>query len=149
MYWQEPTQTAVTPTRSPPNPNPLAPTYATAKLMLFGGQDHQTYLGCLNSSEFASDSIFNEFGRNGSEFSSTSIWNQFGKYGSEFSTYSPWNEFALDPPVIVNQNGNFFGRFTVNKFHRQRTRIPDIVQFLDSCEGLAADKIFERVHRHF
>ena len=32
------------------------------KLMLFGGKNNQQYLGCLNCSQYASDSITNEYG---------------------------------------------------------------------------------------
>ena len=35
---------------------------AISKLMIFGGNDHQTYLGCLNCSPASPDSIFNRSG---------------------------------------------------------------------------------------
>jgi hypothetical protein len=39
---------------------------APPKLMLFGGEGHKTYLGCLNCPKYASDSVFNEYGPHGS-----------------------------------------------------------------------------------
>src|SRR5690242_12846065 len=54
----------------------------TVKLMLFGGEDHKTYLGCLNCSQYAVDSVFNEYGQNGSPYASESIWNHYSEYGS-------------------------------------------------------------------
>lgn len=82
--------------------------------MLFGGPDHRTYLGCLNCSEFNQDSVVNEFGPYGSSFSPTSIRNQFSPYGSSFSQYSACNPFALDPPVIVDGQGNYYGRLKLD-----------------------------------
>ena len=51
---------------------------AAVKLMVFGGADHRTYLGCLNCSQFAVDSVLNEYGQHGSRYSSESIWNHYG-----------------------------------------------------------------------
>jgi hypothetical protein len=95
------------------------PDTALAKTMLFGGSGHKEYLGCLECSEFASDSICNGFGKFGSEFSSSGIFNEFAGYGNEFSSKSPWNEFATsnEVPVLVDENGKFFGYFTINE-HR-------------------------------
>ena len=91
-----------------------------AKLMIFGGEDHKTYLGCLNCNEYATDSVFNSYGAHGSPYSSESIWNHYGQYGSPYSTYSACNPYASDPPVIVDQNGAYYGRLTVNEYHPQR-----------------------------
>src|SRR5438874_2063451 len=40
--------------------------YSPQKFMIFGGQDHRTYLGCLNCSEYATDSVLNRYGTFGS-----------------------------------------------------------------------------------
>jgi hypothetical protein len=90
------------------------------KLMIFGGEDHKAYLGCLSCNEYASDSVFNAYGSNGSAYSSLSIWNHFSEYGSPYSTYSACNAYATDPPVIVDQNGHYYGRLTVNEYHPER-----------------------------
>jgi hypothetical protein len=88
----------------------------TIKLMIFGGPDHQTYLGCLNCSQYAADSVYNQYGEHGSPYSRTSIWNHYGDFGSPYSTYSSCNPYATDPPVIVDQSGNAYGRVTVNQY---------------------------------
>jgi hypothetical protein len=103
----------------------------TPSLLLFGGRDHKTFLGCLNCSQFDSGSICNEFGHSGSRFSSESIWNEFGKYGSEFSSDSPWNDFSSSGPVIVDRSGKFYGRFTANQFASDRTRIEALNRLAD------------------
>jgi hypothetical protein len=77
------------------------------KLMIFGGESHHTYLGCLNCSEYATDSVLNEFGEHGSQYSSSSVWNHFNEFGSPYSNFGACNAYATDPPVIVDSEGNF------------------------------------------
>ena len=89
---------------------------AKADLLLYGGDNHDTFLGCFDCSEYGSDSICNEYGTYGSEYSSNSIWNEYGTYGSEYSSSSPWNEYSSsnNVPVLVDRSGNFYGYFTIN-----------------------------------
>lgn len=91
-----------------------------SKVMIFGGQDHKTYLGCLSCNEYASDSVYNSYGNSGSPFSTQSIWSHYSEYGSPYSSYSACKPYASDPPVIVDQNGIFYGRLTLNEYHPQR-----------------------------
>jgi hypothetical protein len=105
------------------------------KLMIFGGRSHETYLGCLNCSEFAADSVRNEFGKYGNSFGSN-LFNSFSPFGSKFGTYSACNPLATDPPVIVDEAGNFYGRLTVNADHRQRTKDPQLQGWIAGvCAG--------------
>src|SRR5258705_6634816 len=92
-------------------------------LLLFGGEDHKDFLGCLNCVNTSQSSVCNELGKYGSAFNSDSIWNSFGKYGSSFSEYSPWNSFTDKAPIIVDRDGKSYGYFSVNTFHHDRTRI--------------------------
>ncbi len=87
------------------------------KLMIFAGSNHETYLGCLNCEETASDSISNEYGQNGSRYSQTSIWNHYSQFGSPSAPYSACNPYSTDPPVIVDDAGTYYGRLTLNQFH--------------------------------
>src|ERR1700722_10368697 len=79
----------------------------TPALLLYGGDDHETFLGCVNCSQFEGSSICNQFGQFGSEFQSSSIWNMFGTYGSKFNSKSPWNQFSQGSVAIVDRNGGF------------------------------------------
>jgi hypothetical protein len=90
--------------------------------LLYGGENNQTFLGCLNCGKFGTVSVCNKFGGHGSEVATDSIWNEFGTFGSEFSSSSPWNEFTSSAPVIVDKDGNFYGHFSANEFHTNRTR---------------------------
>jgi hypothetical protein len=89
-------------------------------LHIYGGRDHDVYLGCLNCNSFNSNSIWNEYGTYGSSYNTNSIWNSFGTYGSEFSNYSPFSTYASYPPVIVDKEGDFYGYFTVNTLKAKR-----------------------------
>ena len=82
-------------------------------LLIYGGSDHDVFLGKLNADCYDSESI----------------WNEYGTYGSEYSSYSPWNEYASTPPVIVDSRGNFYGYLTANEFISQRysSRLVDFI----------------------
>lgn len=90
------------------------------QLHIYGGSNHDDFLGSLNSSIYDSNSIWNEYGTYGNPYNPNSIWNEYGTYGNKYSSYSPWNEYAAEPPVIVDGDGNFYGYFTVNKYKPQR-----------------------------
>lgn len=92
-------------------------------LLIFGGEDHDVYLGKLNASKYDSESIWNEYGKYGNKYNSDCIWNNYGKYGSEYSSYSPFNEYASYPPILVDSQGNFYGYFTANKYKSNRANI--------------------------
>jgi len=100
------------------------------KQMLFGGPGHETYLGCLSCSEYATDSVFNPYGPFGSDYSATSIHNAYGEFGSAYSVYSACNPYATDPPVIVDENGSFYGRLTLNLQHSQVTSNSNLIRWL-------------------
>lgn len=72
-------------------------------LHLYGGQNQDVYLGCLNYNDIDRNSIWNDIGTYGSNISSKSIWNDIGTYGSDISNYSPFNSIASYPPAIVEK----------------------------------------------
>lgn len=98
-------------------------------LYIFGGEEHDVYLGRLNANDFDSESIWNEYSKYGNKFSNNSIWNEYGVYGNEYSQYSPFNEYASYPPVIVDIKGNFYGYFTIDKYKNDRAEF-DIVNVI-------------------
>ncbi|WP_047547300.1 hypothetical protein [Psychroserpens sp. Hel_I_66] len=87
---------------------------------LYGGSNHDVYLGCLNCNSYDSNSIWNEYGTYGSSYNTKSIWNEYGTYGSKYNTFSPWNSYSNDPPIVVDKDGNFYGYFTVNAYKSKR-----------------------------
>lgn len=103
---------------------------AGPKLMIFGGLGHQTYLGCLSCSEYDRESVFNSYGSFGSPYSSTSVLNPYSQFGSRYSAYGACNPYASDPPVIVDADGNYYGRLTTNRARSDGPPTPEVAAWL-------------------
>jgi hypothetical protein len=103
-------------------------------LLLFGGEDHKTFLGCLNCSDVSASSVCNDMGEYGSDVSPKSVWNDVGTFGSDVSPKSPWDDVSQDAPIIVDKDGNSYGYFSANNAHRDRTHIGWLVAILDYYE---------------
>ena len=111
------------------DPGGMAPDGA---LLLFGGKNHKTYLGCLCDS-MEPESVMNstsEFGPNG--FRYESIWNRYSDFGSTYGDYSPCSRFAKAPPVVVSKEGQFFGYLTIDRFHDKAITEPKVLEWLHS-----------------
>ncbi len=93
-----------------------------SELLIFGGSGHDEFLGCLNCSEYSSDSICNGYGTYGNEYSSSGMFNEYAGFGNEYNSSSPWNEYSSSNsvPVVVDREGNFFGYFTINEYRSDR-----------------------------
>jgi hypothetical protein len=115
-------------------------------LLIFGGKNHDQFLGCMICKKFDPESIWNINGQYGSPNRSGSIWNKLGEYGSPYSSYSPWNELATDPPVLVDRDGNFYGYFTANRAYPKRTNIELALYLTDNYEEYI-DKIDEFIEQ--
>lgn len=81
---------------------------------LFGGAEHEVYLGCVDCPRSDAASVCNrdsDAAQNGD-----SIFNAFGRFGSQFSEKSPWNALSASSkvPVLVDRAGGFYGFFTLN-----------------------------------
>lgn len=113
----------------PPAPKPPPPP-TTARYELWGGLNFATYLGCFSCSEYASDSIFNEYGTYGSRYSSTSIWNHYSQYGSPYATYSACNPYTSTPPRVVNTATLTYQELTLNPYRPYAITDPTTVNFL-------------------
>jgi len=90
------------------------------KLLIFAGQDHDDFLGCLNCSSFVTDSVHNSYGQFGNPFSGKSLRNHYSTYGNPFSPYSPCNKLSVSPPVVVDPQGTFYGELTLNTIRPKR-----------------------------
>ena len=117
----------------------LPVTAQTPALLLFGGDNNRTFLGCLNCGKHDVDSVCNKFGQHGSRFAVDSIWNKFGLYGSKFAIHSPWNKFSISGPVIVDRDGGFYGVFSANQHVVNRTKIRAFLFLLDRPELVNTD----------
>jgi hypothetical protein len=117
--------------------------------LIFGGKNHDVYLGCLNCNKYDDSSIWNNYGDYGSKYNDKCIWNKYGDYGGKYSDYSPFNKYASYPPVLVDGDGNFYGYFTANENASKRTTNKLALYIVDWWEAIseevseAYDKIFE------
>ncbi len=93
------------------------------QLLLVGGENNDTFLGRL-SCEYCSDSVFSAGSRFGSEVSPTSIRNKVSLFGSVVSPYSACNTTASHPPVVVDEDGHFYGELTLNTTRPRRLLAP-------------------------
>lgn len=84
--------------------------------LIYGGNSGRVFLGCLTCSKYDSDSVHNQYGSYGSPYNFESIFNRYGDHGSKYSNYSVCNPYANDPPVVVDRQGNYYGRLTVNRY---------------------------------
>lgn len=105
--------------------------HADTAILIFGGKDHDVFLGCLNCSTYSQDAICNKYGTYGSKYNSDSIWNQYGRFGSKYNDESPWGKYANDVPVLVDGSGNFYGYMTANRYHDKRTTMQGVVALTD------------------
>jgi len=86
----------------------------SAKIMLFGGKNNKTFLGCLTCSQYETSSVHSKYSDFGSRYSSSSIWNNYGDFGSRYGSYSACNTRASNPPVIVDDKGTFYAYLSLN-----------------------------------
>lgn len=85
------------------------------EILIFGGQGNRDFLGCLNCNEYSSNSVWNSYS-NFSWSNSFGKWNPYGPYKNPYSAYSACNEYTNSGPVLVDRQGNFYGRLSVNQY---------------------------------
>jgi len=94
---------------------------AQPSLKIYGGKNHDQYLGCMTCDTDDLNSIWCILGNYGSTHNAKSIWNEIGEYGSKKSDYSPYNEKAKYPPLILDEKGKSYGYLTINKHNPKRS----------------------------
>ncbi len=99
----------------------LLPTAAGSDaLLVYSDESPRVFLGCLNCSKYDSSSVWNQYGDYGSAYSVTSMHNRFGLYGGKYSALSPCNAYTSMPPLVVDRDGNYYGRLTANRYRTDR-----------------------------
>ena len=93
----------------------MAQIFAISSNQLVVVADDGTFLGTLEN-EYSQKSVYNEYGDYGSKYSPNSIFNKYGSYGSDYSPYSPFNKYTINAPWLMDRNGNYYGRLSVNKY---------------------------------
>ena len=93
----------------------LASAANAQEILIFGGNNNKDFLGCLSCNEIAGNSVWNEMSQYGWN-NGFGKWNPFGPYKNPFSSYSACNEYTSSGPVLVDRNGKFYGRLTMNEY---------------------------------
>ena len=112
---------------------------SSQELLLFGGRNHDVFIGCLTCSKYDSSSVCNRYGDHGSKYSDESIWNRYGTYGSKYNDESPWNKYSSNPPAIVDRDGGFYGYFTANRYASKRTQIRALLALTNNADLVTED----------
>ena len=86
-------------------------------LLVYSSDRRREFLGCLTCASTDRSSIFNRFGPYGSEYGPTSLFNRYSPYGAAYGRYSACNRYASDPPTVVDEDGGYYGRLTINAAH--------------------------------
>src|SRR4051812_18120947 len=89
------------------------------KLLIFGGANHEVYLGCLCEGDNP-ESVFNLEGEYGSGRSPTSLRNKRAPYGSSYEDTSACFNRAKHPPSVVASDGKALGLLTTNASLKKR-----------------------------
>lgn len=108
-------------------------------LYIYGGDNHDVFLGCFNCTRYEGTSIWNKYGTNGYKYNSECIWNKYGSYGGQYSNNSPFNRYATKPPVLVDADGNSYGYFTANRYLADRTTDKLALYIVDNWEAIGED----------
>lgn len=87
---------------------------------IFGGSDHKTFLGCLTCEPSDANSILNsggDFGHcGGLAFDNLychTLLSAFGSTGLVAEATSACGPGSTNPPVLVDPDGRYYGRFSV------------------------------------
>lgn len=111
------------------------------RILIYGGENNEVFLGCLNCDKYDKESIWDFNNEYGSSFGKYSIWNKFKDYGGENGNYSPFNKFGNNAPKLVDAKGNFYGYFTVDKYFKDRSILKLSDYIANNWEVISEDTI--------
>ncbi len=84
-------------------------------ILIMGGSSQDVFLGCLSCNEYSSNSVWNQYGRYGWQ-NKYGIWNRFGQHANPYALHSACNQHSRSGPALVDRDGNFYGRLSVNQY---------------------------------
>ncbi len=74
------------------------------------------YIGNYNTNRYDPNSVRNPYGQHGSPYSSNSVNNPYGQYGTPYGSKSATNPYATNAPKMYDQNGNYRGKLSANRY---------------------------------
>lgn len=113
-----------------------APETYGVHFLVFGGENYKTFYGCLTCPATDASSINNPYSEYGNKLSVSSVLNKFNPIRNPYDAYSMCNKMAINPPIVVDGNGKFYGELTLNTARPGRTRAPYLQGWLAaSCQS--------------
>jgi len=97
---------------------------------LYSDDEEYNYLGKLVTDEYDRDGVWNKYSKYGGDYGSYSIWNKYSDYGGDYGRYSAFNKYALNPPLIVDDSGEFYGYLTEDIYKTGGYTIFELYSFL-------------------
>lgn len=105
----------------------------TQDVIIMGGRSQAEFLGCLTCNEYDSNSVWNEYSKHGWE-NKYGTWNKYGENAGRYGANSACNPYGTNGPALVDRQGNFYGRLTVNEYDQGSVRgisgVPQICRAL-------------------
>ena len=83
------------------------------EILIMGGASQDKFLGCLTCSEHAAGSVWNDYDTHGWA-NKYATWNRYGENANPYAGHSACNQYATEGPVLVDRQGNYYGRLSVN-----------------------------------
>ncbi len=114
-------------------------TETSPRLHLYGGKEHDQYLGCLNCKPIEDTSIWNIYTSYGDVNGSRSIWNKYGAYGETFGRLSPFDPVAGFPPIVLDDEGFSYGYLTIDQYYPDRCQLPAALAIYDNVDEIRKD----------
>lgn len=114
----------------PEDPPPTAAALWGEHLLIFGGETHATFFGCLTCPAVDPDSLNNPYGTYGNKYSASSVFNKFSLLRNPYTSVSMCNPMAASPPIVVDGNGKFYGELTLNTARPSRAQAPYLQRWL-------------------
>jgi hypothetical protein len=94
---------------------PASASTQSQEVVLLGGRNQDTFLGCLSCPAHHRDSVWNQYSRHGFQ-NEYGTWNRYGQHASRYALSSACNPYSSSAPVIVDRSGNYYGRLSVNEY---------------------------------
>ena len=84
------------------------------EIIVMGGRNQDTFLGCITCGEHDVDSVWNQYGRHGWQ-NKFGTWNRFGQHANPYGANSACNQYGSQGPILVDRQGNYYGHLSVNE----------------------------------
>lgn len=85
------------------------------EIIIMGGRSQDRFLGCLTCDEYAPNSVWNRHGQHGWQ-NQYGTWSRYGEHAGPYGANSACNPYGSNAPALVDRQGSYYGRLTVNEY---------------------------------